>query len=254
MADLRLDKVTVMADRAPLVDQCSLPAGAGEFIAVVGENGAGKSTLLRAIAGYVPISAGSCTLDGVDIASLPTTERARKIAWLPQTMPVAWPIRVSDAVALGRFPHGAAPWRLAQNDRIAIERALKACDLMGLRDRSTATLSGGELARVHIARALASEAPLLLADEPVAALDPRHQLAVLQLFRASVDRGGCAIVILHDLALAARFADRIIGMKGGRIVVDDTPQKAITAEWIDQLFGVTAVIDHSAGWPRPMLG
>jgi iron complex transport system ATP-binding protein len=142
---------------------------------------------------------------------------------------------------------------MASADAKAIESAIESCHLLELADRAITTLSGGELARVHVARALACKAPLLLADEPVTALDPRHQLAVMDLLRTMVDEGGSALVILHDLALAARFADRIIGMKAGRIVIDANCNVAMTASIIRDLFGVEAVVDYERGYPVPVI-
>lgn len=252
MVELELCDASVDVGNVRLVHDVQLSLQSGELVAVVGENGAGKSTLLRAIAGYVPFATGDCRINEAPLSSLSARARARAIAWLPQSVPIAWPIRVYDAVALGRFPHGAAPWRMAEADRIAIENAMIDCDLNGLSDRSTSTLSGGELARVHIARALASTAPLLLADEPVASLDPRHQLAVMQIFRRMADKGGASLVVLHDLGLAARFADRIVGMKGGRVLIDSQPETVVTPHWIRQLFDVDASVSSEPGWPQPL--
>lgn len=252
MVELDLCNASVAVGGVRLVHHAQLSLRAGELVAVVGENGAGKSTLLRAIAGFLPLATGECRINGSVLSSLSARERARRMAWLPQSVPIAWPIRVRDAVALGRFPHGAAPWRLAETDRKTIEKALNDCDLGSLINRSTATLSGGELARVHIARALASAAPLLLADEPVASLDPRHQLAIMQIFRNMADRGGACLVVLHDLGLAARFADRIVGMKDGRILIDSHPANVVNPDGIRQLFNVDAAVNCDAGWPQPV--
>lgn len=253
MVELTVDNATLRTGATTLVDNVSLKLRPGELVAIVGENGAGKSSLMRAIAGYLPLTSGQCIVGGRPVASLSAVERARHIAWLPQSVPLAWPIRVRDAVALGRFAHGAAPHRLTHKDERAVEHALAACDLMALAKRSTATLSGGELARVHIARALAGEAPILLADEPVAALDPRHVLAIMRLIRTSVDSGQSALIVLHDLGLAARFADRIIGMRQGSILVDGRPGDVVTPGWIQQLFDVASTVDLSHGWPQPVI-
>ena len=156
-------------------------------------------------------------VEGEHTAAMTPRRRARQLAYLPQNRPLAWPSPVRDVVALGRFAHGAVLGRLRGADRTAVERALAACDLQQLAGRSTATLSGGELARVHCARAFAAEAPLLIADEPVAELDPYHQFRVMDLIRAFVTEGGGALVVLHDLTLASRYASRLIWMKGGRI-------------------------------------
>ena len=252
MADLIAANITVVTGAQTLVDNASLRLTSGELIAIVGENGAGKSTLMRAMAGYIAYE-GNCQIDGTDIRELRPAARARQIAWLPQNVPLAWPIRVIDAVALGRFAHGGLPHRLTTADEIAVRRALSVCGLAHLTDRSTANLSGGELARVHIARALAAETPLLLADEPVAALDPRYRLAIMDIFRKAADNGCGVMVILHDLGLAARFADRIIGLKAGKIIIDDCPEKAITPHNILRLFGVEARVENSAGWPNPVI-
>ena len=253
MAELQLDNATIMSGSVRLVNDASLCLSPGELVVIIGENGAGKSSLMRALAGYVPLSNGQCRIDGRVLHQLKARDRARLIAWLPQSVPIAWPIHVRDAVALGRFAHGAAPHRLCEPDRLAIDQALSDCELVALAQRSTATLSGGELARVHIARALASQAPILLADEPVAALDPRHQLAIMRLIRASVDAGRSAIVVLHDLGLAARFADRIVGMKQGSIMVDDKPGQVMTPPMIQALFGIDVRIDTHQGWPHPII-
>lgn len=253
MVELVVEDVTVEVGNIRLVDQAGFKVGPGELVVIIGENGAGKSSLLQTIAGYLPLTSGHCRIDGREIASLRPLERARLISWLPQSPPIAWPIRVRDAVALGRFAHGSVVNRMALADAKAIEAAMESCHLLELADRAITTLSGGELARVHVARALACKAPLLLADEPVTALDPRHQLAVMDLLRTMVDDGGSALVILHDLALAARFADRIIGMKAGRIVIDANCSVALTASIIRDLFGVEAVVDYERGYPVPVI-
>ena len=253
MAELRVENLSVEADGLYLLSAINLTLGPGELIVVIGENGAGKSTLLRAIADYQPGTTGYVTLDGVTVATLSGSQRARAMAWLPQSIPLAWPIRVHDAVALGRFAYGALPGRLSADDAAAVARALDATELTSFVARTTATLSGGELARVHIARALASEAPILIADEPIAALDPRHRLAVMDAIAGHVRAGGSALVVLHDLMLAARYASKIIGMRGGRIMVAGSVDDVMTPEWIRCLFGVDARIDRIGGRPVPIV-
>lgn len=253
MAEVLVHSLTVKTGHATLVRAASFNLSAGELVIIIGENGAGKSSLMRAMAGYLPVTDGQCLIDGQDIARLKPAERAKLMAWLPQSPAIAWPIRVRDAVALGRFPHGTVPWKLAPTDASAIDKAMTDCDLDYLVDRSITTLSGGELARVHIARALACDVPVLLADEPVAALDPRHQLSVMQLLRDMTERGASALVILHDLALAARFADRIIGMKRGEIIIDDNAVNVISPVVVRELFGVDVSVNHDSGWPQPVL-
>ena len=169
--------------------------------------------------------------------------RARRVAYLPQIRPLAWPSPVRDVVALGRYAWGAAPGRLSPADAEAVDAAIEACDLAALAGRATDSLSGGELARVHLARAFAANSNLLLADEPVAALDPRHQLLVAERLRRFVDAGGGALVVLHDVALAARLADRLVFLRDGRIA-SDGPPTSVSAELLAEVYGVRAHVTH----------
>ena len=225
-----------------VVRGASVRVAPGELVALLGPNGAGKTMLLRAVLGLVKRSRGRVEAGGGDPARLSAAERARRMAYLPQSRPLAWPVRVRDVVALGRFAHGASPGRLRGEDAAAVERALSACGLASLADRSCDTLSGGELSRTHVARALAAEAPLLLADEPTAALDPLHQHRIMTLIRAYVDAGNGALVVLHEAALAANFADRLTWMKEGRVVADGPPEDTLTPERMAQVYGVRAAV------------
>lgn len=249
MAELAVQSLCIDAGAKRLVDDVSMTVRSGELVAIIGENGAGKSSLMRCMAGYVRSSSGVVTVDGHDVMGMASRRRAQAIGWLPQAMPLAWPVKVRDAVAIGRFAHGGLPERLSVADAAAVERVLVACDLIELAERSTAHLSGGEIARVHLARTMVGEATVLLADEPVAALDPRHRLAVMRLLRAEADAGTAVAMVLHDLGLAGRFADRIVGMKDGRVLVEGPPAEVVTREWISALFGVEADVDSSRGWP-----
>jgi len=240
MTELLAKDITVVAGDATLVRAASLSLKTGELVAILGPNGAGKTSLLRALLGMTNIESGSATLEQKDCASLAATERAKLISYLPQRRPLAWPNKVRDIVALGRFAHGAALGRLGPQDSEAVRDAIVACDLESLQNRNADTLSGGEIARVHFARALAARAPLLIADEPTAALDPLHQVGIARLIREFVDSGGGALVVLHDVALAARFADRLIWMRDGRIVASGTPAKTLSAEIMQEVYGVRA--------------
>ena len=146
-------------------------------------------------------------------------------------------------VALGRYSHGATLGRLKAKDREAVDKAIIDCDLSDLADRNANALSGGELARMHCARALAAKAPLLIADEPTAALDPRHQFRILDLIGQYVAQGGGALVVLHDIQLAARYASRLIWMKDGKIVADGSPRDTLTAERLNDVYGIKAKVD-----------
>lgn len=252
MAELTVTDLKLGEGGVTLVDGASFSLAGGEIVAVIGENGAGKSSLLRGIIGYRPLSGGAVAVNGQSVAAMTASERALAIGWLPQSVPLAWPIRVRDAVALGRFGHGGVPGKMSAADSAIVELVLTQCDLLTFADRSMATLSGGELARVHLARCIATQAPLLLADEPVAALDPRHQIAVMAMLKAQTRAGAGVLVVLHDLALAARFADRVIGMKGGRIMADGSVADVMTAEILRELFGVDFAIHTDRSWPQPV--
>lgn len=247
MTELVAHDLSVTVGSVTLLDTVSVTLRQGELVAILGPNGAGKTTLLRSMLGLVDPSQGRSLLDGQPTARLSPGERARKVSYLPQRRPLAWPNRVIDIVSLGRFAHGAALGRLGPVDAAAVDDAIGACDLRLLASRNADSLSGGELARVHFARALAAKAPLLVADEPVAALDPRHQLRIAELIRTFVDSGGGALVVLHEVALAARFADRLIWMSGGKIIAEGSPRATLTAELMKDIYGVRAHVcfdDH----------
>lgn len=243
MTDLVLENATLKAGEATLLEDASLVLRPGELVAVLGPNGAGKTTLIRTCLGLEAQATGQATLGGRKIGSLEPTERARSISYLPQSRPLAWPYRARDVVALGRFGHGVAVGNLKGVDANAVDQALVDCDLDHLAERGADTLSGGELARVHCARAFAAEAPLLVADEPTAALDPRHQFRILDLIRGFVKKGGGALVVLHDVELAARYASRLLWMKDGRVIADGTPEATLSAERLETVYGVRAKVD-----------
>jgi len=244
--ELIAKNISITAGAASLLRGVDLHLQSGELVALLGPNGAGKTTLLRTALGFLKPKTGTVTLGGDNVQALSSIDRARRVAYLPQTRPLAWPNIVRDVVALGRYSHGARLGRLGQEDATAVESAIAACDISHLAMRKMDTLSGGELARVHCARAFAAQAPLLVADEPVAALDPRHQYRVMSLIRDYVhgnhtsQRG--ALVVLHDISLAARNADRLIWMKDGKILANGTPQDTLTPERLAQVYGVNAQI------------
>ncbi|MEM1037070.1 MAG: ABC transporter ATP-binding protein [Pseudomonadota bacterium] len=242
MTKLSAANLTVKVKDATLVEAASLSLVPGEFIALLGPNGAGKTSLIRAMLGLEHPTDGHATLDDEDTRTLNPIERARSIAYLPQTRPLAWPNTVRDIVSLGRFSHGAALGQLKPADADAVDRAIAACDITHLADRNADTLSGGELARMHCARAFAAEAPLLIADEPIAALDPRHQFRILDLIADYVKQGGGALVVLHDIQMAARYASRLVWMKDGHIVADGPPAETLTAERLKDIYGIRATI------------
>ncbi|WP_442680425.1 ABC transporter ATP-binding protein [Sphingomonas sp. ASY06-1R] len=243
---VRLDQVSVTLGGHRVVDNVSADLGGG-VIGLIGPNGAGKSTLIRAIAGLIAHQ-GRITIEGAGAAATPR-ERARRIAYLPQGQTIHWPLTVERLVALGRLPHLAPFARPGAADMAAIEAALDRTDLAMLRDRPINQLSGGERARALLARALAVAAPLLLADEPLAALDPSHQIEVMGLLRGEAERGATVIAVLHDLTIAARWCDRLLILNHGRLVADGAPTAVLSAERIAAVYGVTAHIGQSGGAP-----
>ncbi len=218
----------------------SLALSAGHLIALVGPNGAGKTTLLRALAGLVP-SSGTVHIRGDVLTSLPLRERARRFAYLPQGHVVHWPLPARDIVALGRFPHGVTdPAQMSTKDIEAVSRAMQAADVIEFADRRVTELSGGERSRVALARVLAVEAPVILADEPIASLDPRHQIDVMKSLRAAADGGVLVIVVTHDLGLAARFADHVMVLSAGRLVSQGAPSDALSEAVMRDVFRISA--------------
>lgn len=240
MTELVATNVGISAGKTTLVDGASMTLRPGELVAILGPNGAGKTTLVRALVGQADPDLGVVTLGGENCARMSPTRRAKLVSYLPQRRPLAWPNKVKDIVALGRFAHGAALGRLSGVDSQAVEEAMTSCDLVHLAERAADTLSGGEIARVHFARAMAGRTPLLVADEPVAALDPRHQLRIAALLREYVDHGGGALVVLHDVSLAVRIADRLVWMRDTKVLAKGSPEETLTAAMMEQVYGVRA--------------
>jgi iron complex transport system ATP-binding protein len=228
-----------LAGRLVLRD-VSLALSPGHLVALVGPNGAGKTTLLRALAGLVP-SSGVVHVRGDALSSLSLRERARRFAYLPQGHLVHWPLPARDVVALGRYPHGATdPARLTAKDTDAVLRAMQAADVMEFSERRVTELSGGERSRVALARVLAVEAPVILADEPTSSLDPRHQLDVMKTLRAAADKAALVMVVTHDLGLAARFADTVLVLSDGRLVSQGVPAEALSEQVMAEVFRISA--------------
>ncbi|WP_145106306.1 ABC transporter ATP-binding protein [Cereibacter sediminicola] len=241
MSLLTLSDLTVRRGECPVVDHVSLRVAPGEFVGLIGPNGAGKTTLLRSAMGLLPASGES------SLAALSPRARARAAAFLPQAREIAWPVDVETLVTLGRVPHMGR--QLTPADREAVTRALGRMGLSGYRERIATALSGGEQARVLIARALAQEAPLLLADEPVAGLDPESQIRAMQVFGDLASEGRAVVASIHDLGLAARHCTRLLLMARGRIVADGSPGLVLTAANLSDVFGVRAFFADTPDGP-----
>jgi len=231
---LDLDALDVTLRGRPVLRGVALRVAPGEVVGLIGANGAGKTTLMRAALGLVPFSGRS------SLAALPAAARARAAAWMPQAREIAWPVPVETLVRLGRLPHGATGARMTAADARAVEAALARMDLAGLRHRTATRLSGGEQARVLIARLLAQETPLVLADEPVAGLDPAHQIATMDSFARLAAEGRAVLVSLHDLGLAARHCTRLVLLSGGRVVADGPAGQVLTPALLRAHFGIRA--------------
>jgi iron complex transport system ATP-binding protein len=237
---IAVEGLSVSLGRRRVLSDVSCALSLGELVALVGPNGAGKTTLLRAIAGLIPVS-GSIRAGGDEVAGLSVRERAKRFAYLPQDHAVHWPLSVRDVVALGRYPHGAAdPSRLGRRDADAVNRAIRIADLEAFADRRVTELSGGERARVALARVLAVEAPVILADEPIASLDPRYQIEVMEILRNAARAGALVVVVTHDLGFAARYADQALVLNHGSLVCQAPPEAAFEASVLAEVFRVTA--------------
>ena len=218
------------------LDSATLELRPGEITAICGPNGAGKSTLLTVLAGLLAPGAGTASLDGAPLATIPARSRAQAIGYLPQNAEIAWDINVATLAGLGRLP-----WRSSPADgSAAINEALVATDLVPLASRPMSKLSGGERARALLARVLAGKPRWVLADEPLAALDLAHQAALLRTFRALASEGVGVVLVLHDLARAMNGADRVVVLDKGRIVADGPPPLALSGEQIARTWGVRA--------------
>lgn len=247
MTTLAAHDLTVHRKGRLILDRVSLSAAGGDFVAVIGGNGAGKSTLLSALAGLLQPSSGRVTLDGTPLSALGRAALARRRAYLPQNPRCEWPISVERLVALGLTPVLPALGDLPRSFRPRIEAALESCDLSSKRLQPATTLSGGELARAMLARALVGDPEILIVDEPTAGLDPRHALDAAVRLRTLADAGKLVIAAVHDLTLAARHATRILGLRDGRIAGAGPTLETLTPELLRELFDVEVCVTQTPG-------
>jgi iron complex transport system ATP-binding protein len=247
MTQLEVTDVTVKRTGRPIVSDVTWRGVAGEFVAVIGPNGAGKSTLLSAMAGLLQPDSGQVRLNGQDIRTLRRQTLARCRSYLPQNPRSDWPLPVHRLVALGLTPVLPTFGGLSQGDQQKVDQVLSQCDLMKHREQPVTTLSGGELARVMLARALVSDPDLLIVDEPIAGLDPRHALDSINRLRQHAQTGKLVIAALHDLTLAARYATRIVVMRDGRIYADGTPDSVLNPEQLGAVFEIEALVSEGSG-------
>lgn len=237
---------------APALAGVTMDVRAGSFYAVLGPNGSGKSTLMRALLGVVPSERGEAVVDGRPVGNWDRRELARAVGAVSQREGTPFPISVRELVAMGRYPHLGPLRPEGDADRAAVDRALAACDVVELEDRDVGTLSGGELQRVRIARALAQEPRALVLDEPTASLDIGHEMSILELLRQQADRGITVLLITHHLDLAARFADRLLLLDRGRVAAEGDADEVLTPEVLEKVYRwpVSVAPDPVTGFPR----
>lgn len=223
--------------RGPALEQVDCAVEPEGFVAIVGPNGSGKTSLTRALLGRLPLVEGEVTLDGRGIDQWDRRALAREIGVVTQREDTPFPIRVREAVMMGRYPRLGALRAPALSDLAVVERSLARCDVADLADRPVETLSGGEWQRVRVARALAQEPRLLVLDEPSAALDLRHEMELFELIERLVRDGLGALVVSHHLNVAARFADRVVLLSGGRVAAAGAPDEVFRTELLAPVFG-----------------
>jgi iron complex transport system ATP-binding protein len=230
--------LTLGYGRVPVVHDVDLALQPGEVVGLLGPNGAGKSTLLRGLAGLQPALGGEVRLDGQALARLGRRRRARLLAYVEQTTQLHWPMAVRDVVALGRLPHQRSWQGPAAQDIALVNRAMAMTDIADMAGRPANQLSGGEQMRTVLARALAGEPRIILADEPIAALDPAHQLSIMELLASHADTGGTVAVALHDLVAAGRFCHRVVVLEDGRVHSVGPPSDVLTEATMARVFRV----------------
>ncbi|WP_447891108.1 heme ABC transporter ATP-binding protein [Pseudomonas hormoni] len=251
---LRTQDLQILRGRKIVLTDITLELNPGEVLGVLGPNGAGKSTLLGALCGELPANQGRVWLDERELRDWTGTQRAQRLAVLPQVSTLDFAFRVEEVVGMGRLPHQSGRVR---DDEI-VAAALQAADAGHLSGRSYLALSGGERQRVHLARVLAQLWPgeagqTLLLDEPTSMLDPLHQHTTLQAVREFADRGAAVLVILHDLNLAARYCDRLLLLEGGRPVALDTPEQVLRPEPLKAVFGLEVLVQQHPERGHPLI-
>ena len=249
---LRTDKLTVGYDDNTIITDLTVGIPDGRVTAIVGPNACGKSTLLRGLARLLKPSGGEVILDGLDINTLHTKEVARRLGLLPQTSIAPEGITVADLVSRGRFPHQKVLRQWSSADAEAVAEAMRATAVEELSGRLVDELSGGQRQRVWVAMVLAQETPLVLLDEPTTYLDIAHQVELLDLFaKLNREQDRTVVAVLHDLNHACRYADHIIAMKSGQIVVQGNPNEVITEQLVEDVYGLKCQIidDPQTGTP-----
>ena len=249
MVSISLHDVVIALGGRLVIKGISAQLDAGSLVGIVGPNGAGKSTLVRAMTGLIPIASGNIDFDNHPVASLPRQQIAKCLAYLPQGQTLHWPLTVERLVALGRLPHLAPLSKISAADQVIVEESMRRADVLDLRHRNATHISGGERARVMLARALAVDAASLIVDEPLASLDPGHQIDVMTLLANEAKEGSLVVAVLHDLVMAARYCDRLMLIDDGCLIADGRPENVLTPQNLAEVYGVTAHFNYETSPP-----
>ena len=236
--DYRIDAVRIL-------DGIEIQVEAGELVGLIGPNGAGKSSLLRLLTGVEACTAGEVRFNDEPLEMMPATQRAQRMGYLVQGAMAYWPFSVEKVIELGRIPYQKWWQQSSEEDQQKVEAAMRKTETLAFRNRIVTTLSGGEQTLVMLARIFATEPDVIFADEPVAALDPYHQLHVMELLRSHATANRAALVVLHDLSLAARFCDRLYLLNHGKLDCCGSVSEVLTRENIARVYGVDSHIEHN---------
>jgi len=245
---IRIEQVSLVLGNAPVLRDINLSIPKGGIAALIGPNGAGKSSLLSLVARLLPLQTGRITIDGLPVDDTPSRELARRVAIMRQDPHVASRLRVEELVAFGRFPHSRG--RLTEEDRSLVEQALERFDLTQFSGRFLETLSGGQRQRALVAMAFCQGTDYLLLDEPLNNLDMYYARQLMRILRDVADNHARTVVIVvHDINFAAAYADRIIAMRDGAVIADDTPARMLTLKTLKSLFGFDMAVETIDGVP-----
>ncbi len=230
--------LSLQFNRSDILKHVNITVGAGEFVGLIGPNGAGKTSLLRVLANLQKADSGYVHLNGEKLSGINRKLLAQTLGYLEQGAPAHWPLQVRRLVELGRIPY-LSPWgQLSTEDAAIVDKAMDQAEVQHLSTRIVSTLSGGERLRVLIARMFATEPNIILADEPIAALDPYHQLHTMELFRDHCERGGSAVVVMHDLNMAARFCHRLVLINNGTVASEGSVETVLTEQTLSRVYGI----------------
>jgi ABC-type cobalamin/Fe3+-siderophores transport system ATPase subunit len=247
---LRGENLSLQIGDATILQNVDVQLATGELLGLIGPNGAGKSSLLRILAGLQKPSSGKILLNNQDLLALDNRQRAQAIGYLPQQATAHWPLQVERLVTLGRLPHHQNWQGLQATDQQAIRNAMEQAEVTHLAKRTVTSLSGGERLRVMLARVFAGEPNIILADEPIASLDPYHQLHTMELLREHCQRGGSAVIVLHDLSLAARFCDSLYLLHQGKMINQGNAEQVLTEANLTNAYGIKTRLHELAGFSQ----